>query len=243
MAYNQVQQWILEHDDSLIFNLLYLGLALILSMTLGLFWLIAVVGIHAILEVTRQYYRSSRWGFAVAETIWELKLDLALILFAFVLAVYLDYIFGIAGLSAGSRAVAQTAGQASRAGSRVVLWQRLIRGFFLSLDDIALAIRAFAGRLRGKTTPVAPAQPEVTAGLVAETPATPEATNATNTQPPEPLRTSWQHPYSRGDYASLGFGGVCLLMLFIAPGVLNETYADVWQIIVDELRPFAGLSS
>ncbi|RRR67041.1 MAG: hypothetical protein EI684_19700 [Candidatus Viridilinea halotolerans] len=225
MNAQRIQQWIMEHDDSTLFNVLYIGLALVLSIAFGLFWLVAVVGVHAMLEVFRQYKRGGSWGFAITEMIWELKLDLALILFAFVLAIYLEYIFGLAGLAAGSRVAAQSAGRVTQASNRAIMWQRLIRGFFLSLDDIGLALRAVFARMRGKQPPV----PAENAKLA--------AADATAVASDEPVQSSWRSSYSRGTKATLGFAGCCLALLLVAPPIIGSTYAEVLTVLREELRP------
>ncbi|PDW03770.1 hypothetical protein [Candidatus Viridilinea mediisalina] len=239
MSWPRIRQWIINHDDSTLFNILYIGFALVLSITLGLFWLVAVVGVHALFEIYRQHQRSGDWGFALAEMIWELKLDFGLIIFAFALAIYLEYIFGVAGLAAGSRVAAQSAGRMTQASNRIILWQRLIRGFFLSLDDIGLALRAFGSRMRGKKQ--APAQ-AAESGVVAqqeEVQAAPQPTTDPAAEADEPpTHTSWRGAYSRADYAILGFGGICLVLIAVAPPIIGSTYADVWGVIVAEMRPF-----
>lgn len=148
----RLRRWWIEHDDQLPFTLAYLGLALVLSLAIGLFWLVAVVALHAALEywaLGRQ-----RQGARLGRVLWHVKLDIALVLFALCLAVYMDLLFGIAGLAPAARAGMQ-------AGSRFLAWQKGIRGLLLSLDDAALLARSLAGRKDGDTerTPPAVAPP------------------------------------------------------------------------------------
>ena len=67
---------------------------------------------------------------------------LALVLFAFVLALYFEVIAGAAGLGGGVRV-------ASQAGARSAAWQRVLRGLLLSLDDVAQVARVAARGRKG----------------------------------------------------------------------------------------------
>lgn len=125
--------WILEHDDRWTFVVLYTGLAVALSLLVGLFWLLVVVGIHAGMEWYRQRTQSPR-GVA-GRTLWAVKLDVALILFALAVSVYMDLIIGLAGLGQAARVGA-------RVGSRLAGWQRALRGLLLTADDAAQLGRA-----------------------------------------------------------------------------------------------------
>lgn len=146
----RLRRWWVAHDDRLGFTLLYLGLAVVLSLAIGLFWLIAVVAAHAALEhwaLGRRRYPGPRWP----RVLWHMKLDIALVLFALCLAVYLDLIFGAAGIGAAARVGAQ-------AGSRFIAWQKAIRGALLSLDDAALLARSLVRGGNGQQTPVPAAE-------------------------------------------------------------------------------------
>lgn len=121
-------EWILHHDDRWLFVVLYTGLALTLSAFVSLFWLVAVVAVHGAMEWYRQRARSREHVFA--RVLWEVKLDLVLVLFALMVSVYMDFIVGLAGLGQAARAGA-------RLGSRLAGWQRALRGALLSVDDAA----------------------------------------------------------------------------------------------------------
>ena len=155
----RLRRWWIEHDDQLPFTLAYLGLALVLSLAIGLFWLVAVVALHAALEywaLGRQ-----RQGARLGRVLWHVKLDIALVLFALCLAVYMDLLFGIAGLAPAARAGMQ-------AGSRFLAWQKGIRGLLLSLDDAALLAGLddwLKPALAGKTRLDALSEPELVEAL------------------------------------------------------------------------------
>lgn len=129
------QRWIIEHDDRWLWTILYIGAAVILSIWISLFWLVVVVGVHAVIEWFRQRYFDRRVVGIVARVAWELKLDLALVLFALVVAVYTEVILGAAGLGGAARVGAQAA---ARGGA----WAKGIRGVLLSIDDAAQLARA-----------------------------------------------------------------------------------------------------
>lgn len=80
------RRWILEHDDSWVFTGLYVGLAVVLSIWISLFWLVAVVAGHVALEWVRQRHYDPEPAGVPARIAWELKLDFGLVLFALALA-------------------------------------------------------------------------------------------------------------------------------------------------------------
>lgn len=139
--------WIAAHDDSWLFMVLYVGGGLVLSMTISLFWLVAVVAAHAVLEwfaLERKGTRDRRPG----RVLWHLKLDIGLVLVALWLGLYIDVLFGVAGLGAAARTGAQ-------ATARVIAWQRAMRGVLVTVDEMAHVAKAVVtrGRPRRPTTP------------------------------------------------------------------------------------------
>lgn len=142
---HRVLHWIAEHDDSWVFILIYVGLGLVLSMTISLFWLAAVVAAHGVLE----WFAMPRKGIhdhRVGRVLWHLKLDIGLTLVALWLGLYIEVIFGLAGLGAMARAGAQTA-------ARTIAWQRAIRGVLMTVDEGAHVVKAVVTR-GGKKRPV-----------------------------------------------------------------------------------------
>jgi hypothetical protein len=113
-------------------------LAVILSLVISLFWLLVVVAVHAALEWYVHWREHPSVVHTGARVAWEIKLDLALVLFALALAVYMDYIMGAAGLSAAARAGARGV----QATGRMIAWQRGLRAVLLTLDDAAQVTRA-----------------------------------------------------------------------------------------------------
>lgn len=199
---NTIKTWIINHDDKKLFVVLYISLAVILSIWLGLFWLCVVVGVHYLFEVIIQLDRKLPVHRALALGVWEVKLDIFLIILALLVSIYMDVILGAAGLSAGART-------AATAGARFAAWQRVIRVIALSVDDLAQAVRGFLPRRKTVGSQEGqPAEATVAPGLL-----------------------------TKGDYATLTFGALCLFFLFAAPLFTDYTMADVFQIVLDDLRP------
>jgi hypothetical protein len=130
-----LRQWIRDHDESWIFVAIYLGLAVGLSVFVSLFWLVVVAGLHLLLELLRQsHYRDgSRDVFLHA--LWEVKLDVGLVLLALMLVLYIDIVLGLLGLQSAARAAAVTRAGA-RIGTRAAAWERNLRTFLLTVDEM-----------------------------------------------------------------------------------------------------------
>jgi hypothetical protein len=214
-----LRRFVLDHDDSRAFVFVYVGLALVLSVWISLFWLVAVVSVHAALEWAKQSHLRATARSAAAATLWELKLDLALVLFALALSLYMDVVLGLAGLGPAARVGAA----AARGGARVAAWQKAVRGILLSLDDAAQAVRAFAARRR---------RPPGAAASVPDAADHPAAAGHAD--------RPWIRPWSAGARFSLGFGAVCLLLLLLAPWLTGHGVAGALAVLAEELRPFPG---
>jgi hypothetical protein len=200
--------WAVAHDDSWLFLVAYVGLAVVLSVWVSLFWLVAVVAAHFALELIRQASVHRGWSRVALESAWELRLDVALVLFALVLAVYMDVVLGLVGLQGAARL-----GAATRVVSRFAGWERTLRGLLLSADDAAQVARAVMLRRRGATAPV-------------------EAPAARHP------RGTWREPWGAGTWIALGIGGACLLLLAGAPVLTDHTLSTAAARLANELRPF-----
>jgi hypothetical protein len=203
LTIGSIKTWIINHDDKKLFVVAYISLAVILSIWLGLFWLCVVVGVHYLFEVFIQLDQRQSLSQALAVGLWEIKLDIFLIIMALLVSIYIDVILGAAGLSAGART-------AATAGARFAGWQRLIRVILLSVDDLAQAIRGFLPKSKNKS----PSDEADTSSVA------------------EPARL-----LSKGDYASLTFGFICIFFLFAAPLFTEYTLGEVLAIVVNDLRP------
>ena len=215
-----VRDWIVNHDDSRAFVLLYLVLALVLSIAIGLFWLVALVGVHFVFEYVRaRHHRAGRRA-AVGAALWTLKLDLALVLFALSLALYLKYVFGVLGIAAAGRA-ASAAQVGVKTGARFAAWERVIHGFLITVDDMARGVRAVVvlrGQAAGRGGAAAAPAP-------AAVPVAP---------------TTGRRGLSLGDRLTLAFGAVCLLLILAAPWLGYGSWSEAFATLAGELRPFPG---
>ena len=159
----KILRWIIGHDDSRIFTIFYIAAAVILSVAVGLFWLCVVVSVHFIFELIKKYFEKNSFTLTLHDcfsALWQVKLDLGLIAFALVIAIYIDVIFGMAGISAGAR-------MAATAGARFASWQRIIRGTVLVVDDFAYVAKAVACKGSAGKDETSQADPKVTKGDLA----------------------------------------------------------------------------
>jgi len=246
----RLRVWILNHDDSWIFITLYVGLAVVLSLWISLFWLLVVVAGHFVLEWIRQ--RHARDAGVLPEVFWELKLDIALILFALVLTLYLEVVFGVLGLQAAGRAGA-IARVGARSGSRFAAWERTLRGLLLSADDAAqIAARAMTMRRAsnpgGARAAAAAAVAEPSGGGQAEAGARGQQASVVGVGAPagEPASGgagggrwgSWAARWSKGDWFAVGLGVACVALILLAPWLTGHDYASALATMGRELRPF-----
>ena len=207
---NPLLAWVLEHDDSWLFIAPYIGLAVILSLVISLFWLLVVVAVHAALEWYVHWREHPSVVHTGARVAWEIKLDLALVVFALALAGCGDYIMGAAGISAAARAGARGV----QATGRMIAWQRGLRAVLLTLDDAAQVTRAAISS--GQKAAAAAPPPEV----------------------PKRGWGGWVAPWTVGDCVSIAIGVVCLVALAIAPLTTGLTPSEVLAKLGAELHPW-----
>lgn len=219
-----LRRWVIQHDDSWLFIVPYIGLAVVLSIVISLFWLVAVVAVHFGLEWLRQVYlaRSTNQNLSALQlllrVLWELKLDVVLVLFALVLSLYMEFTMGVVGLGAAGRAGAMTA---TRVSARFAVIQRVLRGVLLSLDDLAQVIRVLARR-KGNAS---------------------EDESVTEDIEPEPsyeelAQPGWRRPWGKGDYVVISFGVICVMLIALAPVITHHDTTSMWITLAEELHPF-----
>lgn len=222
---SRIHQWILQHDESWLFVGLYVALAVVLSIWISLFWLVAVISVHALFEWIRQSAQFESKPRIAAEALWEIKLDIALILFALALALYMEIILGVLGLQSAARL-----GAAARTGSRALAWERALRGVLLSLDDAAQVARAFFRQdAKNGDAENGPA-PQETA---------PE-TSIPKTAPDAPEKNAWARPWGWGDKIAIGLGAICLLLMLLSPALTLHTPGSALATLAAELHPWPG---
>jgi hypothetical protein len=143
-----VRDWARDHDEKWLFVALYLGLSVGLSIFISLFWLVVVVAAHFALELYRQSSRQATRRDVALHAMWEVKLDVGLVILAFTLVLYIDVVLGLLGVQAASRAAAATRATA-RIGARAAAWERNIRTFLLTVDEMARITHAAVLYRRG----------------------------------------------------------------------------------------------
>lgn len=203
-AKNRIIKWIEKHDECKFFIVSYIALAVLLSLFISLFWLVFVVFIHFCLELLKQTTHKHKFKSVFLNALWETKLDIALVLFALALGVYLEFIIGIAGVGAGARAVAQ-------AGSRFAVWQRIIRGILISLDDVAQVLRFSRPNKNKKES--SPQNVNIKVNL-------------------------WKNKWDAGDIVSVSFGLLMLVLLFVSPFIIQKSINDILLIMANDLHPW-----
>lgn len=206
-------QWIREHDDRLSFVVLYISGAILLSIVLNLFWVMMLMLAHFVLEIVRGYLLKVRQPFFHA--VWEVKLDIGLVLFALVVALYAEHVLALLGLGQVARA-----GQAVRGlevAARFGVVERALRVVALTIDDFA--------RL---------AQAAVKFGTRKNEPATaPPSAHVLCDVDPGPKSST-----GIGDVLSLSFVVLCLILIAVTPSLTGKPTADVTVQIVQELSPY-----
>jgi hypothetical protein len=233
---HSVRDWIVHHDDSWLFLALYIGLAVVLSIWISLFWLVAVVGVHFAFEWVRQQTLRSGFGNILLEVLWELKLDIALVLFALALSLYMDVVLGIVGLRSAAR-LAPAAQAGLRSSARFAAWQRVIRGVLLSIDDAAQVARAVTVSRSDAGAGAAGAEPVESEATAAGAAATPVASI------PVAPHSGWRGRWSMGDWISAALGAACIVLILLAPSLTEHSFASMTATLATELHPFPWLAA
>jgi hypothetical protein len=209
-----VRQWIREHDDKWPFVVTYLGASILLSILISLFWLLVVVAVHFLLEVFRQAHSRRGRANVLLHAVWEIKLDIGLAALAFAVALYVDVLFGVLGIQSATRVAAAT-----RIGARAAAWERNLRTFLLSVDEITRVSHAayMLGVRRKKDATGAAAIPA--AQPSADVPA-------------------WSARWGWGDRIGVTLAGSAILLIVLAPLLTSHDVATTLDILLRQLEPF-----
>lgn len=124
----KLKSWVITHDEKTLFTILYIGLSVILSIYISLFWLVVIVAIHCIMEYISLKYKNTKN--ILFELFDHMKLDFALITFALFLSIYMEAVFGLLIAKYGTRFAS------------FIAYQNTFRAILMSLDDLAQAIKA-----------------------------------------------------------------------------------------------------
>ena len=202
-----IHNWVKEHDDRWSFILLYVGGSVLLSVFLNLFWVILLMGANLILKIVRNLLIHLPMPFFHA--LWQIKLDLALILLSLLFTIYADQIFAALGLAQVARVGQVTRGAqlATRAGAI----QRGIRILMMTMDDMTRIARILIKSLfSGGGKALAATGHELEEAFMED---------AGDIAP-------WRNP-AKGDVFSLGFAGFCILMIALSPVLTHKTATDI----------------
>jgi hypothetical protein len=200
--------WIKEHDDRWSFIVLYIGGAVALSIWLNLFWVIMLMLVHFVLEIARGLLLQVRRP--LMHALWEVKLDIALVLFALVVALYSEHVMAMLGLGQAARA-----GQAARGlqlATRFAIIERALRIIVLTMDDFARLVQASL-KLRNRRN-AAPAGGEAQ------------------------LAAAVGPAAAAGDMLSLAFGAACLALILLLPSLIGTPADELTVQILHEISPF-----
>ncbi len=223
-----INHWIEHHDERWSFILLYVGGAIALSVYTNLFWVVLLMLGHFGLEVWRHVI--IKVNKPVIHALWHVKLDIALVFFALVVALYADMVMAALGLGQAARA-----GQAVRGAqmlTRFAIIERGLRIFFLTVDDLARVAHIIWKTFgkRGQSVAVTEAAME-------------DAREKIRQEEPMPVHGIWPwQSFSKGDIFSLGFGSLCLLLIIMAPAITGHGVSETLAVLLDELRPVTRLS-
>jgi hypothetical protein len=212
-----LRAWLRDHDEQWMFVVAYLAASVILSIFISLFWLLVVIGVHFAFECIRQaHYRSGRRN-VLLHAVWEVKLDIGLAGLAFAVALYVDMILGVLGLQSAVRVAA-----AARVGARAAAWERNLRTFLLTVDEmtrISHAAYMLGIRRRRGSAPGATEAPAAGSSPAADAPA-------------------WRQRWGWGDRIGLVLVTGALLLIVLAPVLTPHDVASARALIEDQLRPF-----
>lgn len=212
-----LRAWLRDHDDQWPFVVLYLSASVLLSILISLFWLLVVIAVHFAFEWVRQsHYRSGRRNIGL-HALWEVKLDIGLAALAFAVALYVDVILGLLGLQSAARIAT-----AARVGARAAAWERNLRTFLLTVDEMTRVSHAvytlgFRRRKRGGSS-----ESDVLLASRTESAAIP----------------AWRSRWSWGDRIGLGLVSVGVGLMLLAPVLTPHDLASSVSLILEQLRPF-----
>jgi hypothetical protein len=213
-----LRAWLRDHDHQWPFVVLYLSASVFLSILISLFWLIVVIAVHFAFEWVRQsHYRSATRDIGL-HALWEIKLDIGLAALAFAVALYVDVILGVLGLQSAARIAT-----AARVGTRAAAWERNLRTFLLTVDEITRVSHAVytLGFRRWRRSDEL-GEPDVLLTSRNESADVP----------------AWRSRWSWGDRLGLGLVSFGIGLILLAPVLTPHDLASSVALILEQLRPF-----
>lgn len=234
-----VHRWIVLHDRSVVFALLYVSLTIFLSVYVSYFWLIALVGLHLVLEWLKKGYLGYGGGWhRTAWTIWDTKFDIALVFLALTLLSYTGVAAGMAGAQSATR-VGLLGGRLSAVGARVSpMLARFARaGVVLRAMGIRAVDLFFSARviLFRKADMARATKEEAFLARDLSAPA--------DNEPPElsgeiPAHLPWQRALGGYGWFAIMLVVVNTIAVIAAPVVTEHTYPSLLEALATKLHPW-----
>jgi hypothetical protein len=233
MRRDSLRDFIAHHDDRWLFVVVYITLAVVLSIVLSLFWLVAVAALHFGLEYLRQaHHRTGRMDI-VSHALWEIKLDIALVVLALALTLYMDVILGVLGLQSAARAAAATRV------ARFAAWQRNLRAVVLLADDLARVVQIGVSRsMRRRAIEPQPVMLLARRDGVQGTTLPQEEVSVAATVPVPTGSRSWRDAWTAGDRFTVALLAASVTLILAAPLVTEHTWRGATLALLSELHPF-----
>lgn len=238
-----IKTWIVNHDRSLVFALVYVISTIVLSVFISYFWLLALVAVHIMIEWLSKSYRGYRYR--LAWTLWDVKFDLALVCLAFALLSYTGINAGVAGAQSVTRA-GLLGGRLSAIGSRIgflvvvgeyFAWigryfsrllpffsrfGQIFTRFGIKIIDLFFSARVALFRKADMARAAARKPPSDCEHNVLEV----------------PTGLPWQRRLSSGDWFAISVIVFNLIAVFSAPLVTDHSYASLFQSLATKLHPW-----
>lgn len=238
-----IKTWIVNHDRSLIFALVYVVSTIVLSVFISYFWLLALVAVHIVIEWLSKSYRGYRYR--LAWTLWDVKFDLALVCLAFALLSYTGINAGVAGAQSVTRA-GLLGGRLSAIGSRIgflavageyLAWigrylsrlapvfsrfGQLLTRFGIKVIDVFFSARVALFRKADMARAAARKLPRDCEQTLVEA----------------PTGLPWQRRLSSGDWFAISVIVINLIAVFSAPLITDHSYASLFQSLAAKLHPW-----
>jgi hypothetical protein len=211
-----LREWLRDHDDQWPFVVMYLGASVVLSIFISLFWLLFVIAIHFAFECYRQSHYIRDRNSVLLHALWEVKLDIGLAALAFAVALYVDVIMGLLGIQSAARLA-----QAARVGARAAAWERNLRTFLLTIDEITRVSHAAytLGMRRQRRGSGKPAVRPAAAVPRSDVP-------------------SWRREWGWADRIGIALVSVAVSLIVLAPTLTPHDLAGSLSVILQQLRPF-----
>ncbi|MCH8474892.1 MAG: hypothetical protein LAT55_06660 [Opitutales bacterium] len=220
---NVLLRWIIDHDDKRAFLIGYVGLTILLTIGISLFWLFFLVGVHLCFECLKKIEDGALgWKRVLAFALWDIKFDVALLSMAMVLLVVTEIRFGLAGIAGFARfnSVLSRFSGASRS--------------FLPVKDLVLAFRIVCTRKMDRRDFLQ----RKLRWLKAEKKADQAALRAADRERIAAYRYPWQAPWDLTAKIVLGIILVNLLVVIIALGIAPDPWGDLIPALKKEFHPW-----